>query len=247
MNENVNEKKAIFTVKNIMKVLSVLCIVFVFCPSFLVSCSGQTLKISAIKAVGGISMYGDKVVKPYPIMLLCLLIPVAILVLLFIKKISGNILGVIVLACSAADFIIWLIFRATAKNMAEESYCTFKTTAWYVINLIVQILLILLSVLIVIKKMEMDTDLIAIFTKGSVPKTVNETKEAPIGYCTECGSPITYGKKFCISCGTAVPEDMIAEAEAAKKAVEETKTCQQCGAKLQEGAAFCVSCGAKVE
>ena len=83
--------------------------------------------------------------------------------------------------------------------------------------------------------------------------------------------------KFCISCGTPVPESMLAEAEAKKKEIEEAKRqeeerlaaeaakrqeaaaaaaaqsqgkskfCQQCGAELGTGVAFCQSCGAKVQ
>ena len=51
-------------------------------------------------------------------------------------------------------------------------------------------------------------------------------KEDIIGYCAKCGKPITYGHKFCISCGTPVPESMIAEAEAARKAAEEAARAQ---------------------
>ena len=52
-------------------------------------------------------------------------------------------------------------------------------------------------------------------------------KEDIIGYCAKCGKPITYGHKFCISCGTPVPESMIAEAEAARKAAEEARRAEE--------------------
>ena len=45
-----------------------------------------------------------------------------------------------------------------------------------------------------------------------------QAKKNAIGFCSKCGSPITYGSKFCTSCGTPVPESMIAEAEAAMEA-----------------------------
>lgn len=245
---NTDKSGSMFTVKNVMRVLSVLCIIFVFCPSFLVSCSGQNVNVSVMTAVGGVSVYGEKVVDPHPIMLICFLIPIAILVLLFIKKFTDNKTALIILICSAVDFIVWLIFRSSVKKIAEQNYCTFKTTAWYVFNIISLILIILLSVMVVIKKMEMDADLVSIFSGGGTQKALNQMSSAvtqmssavsqmagnaasninnknkkidAIGYCAKCGSPIEYGCKFCTSCGTAVPENMLAEAEAAKKAAEE--------------------------
>lgn len=72
--ENGKENKLLFTPQKILKILSLLCIVLVFCPSFLVSCSGQEIEVNVMTAAGGLSMYGETVSKPYPIMLLCLVI-----------------------------------------------------------------------------------------------------------------------------------------------------------------------------
>lgn len=250
MSENVNGTKSIFTMKNVLRVLSLLCIIFVFCPSFLVSCSGQNVNVSVMTAVGGVSAYGEKVVDPHPIMLLCLLLPVGILVLLFIKKLTDRKTAAIILGCSIVDFVIWLIFRSSVKKIAEENYCSFKTTGWFVINIIVLILIVLLTAIVVISKIKMDADLITIFSGGGTQKVLNQmsatmsqmsstvtqiagnvannvvsktSKENVIGYCAKCGSAITYGCKFCVSCGTPVPESMIAEAEAAKRAAEEAE------------------------
>mgnify|MGYP002513695579 CR=1 FL=1 len=90
MNENTKEFNLRFTVRNVLRALCALCTVFVFCPAFLVSCSGQNIKVSVMTAVGGMSAYGEKVVDPHPIMLVCLLIPVVALVLLFVKKLTDT-------------------------------------------------------------------------------------------------------------------------------------------------------------
>ena len=83
----VNSSK--FTVKNVLRVLALLAIIFVFCPSFLVSCSGQTKEINVMTAVGGMqTTSGGNVTEAHPIMLICLLIPAAILVLLFVNKLT---------------------------------------------------------------------------------------------------------------------------------------------------------------
>lgn len=242
------EKASLFTIKNVLRVLSVLCIIFVFCPSFLVSCSDQTINVNVMTAVGGLSSYGQRVVDPHPIMLICLLIPVAVLVLMFLKKFADNITALITVACGVVDIIVWFIFRSSVRKVAEENYCEFKTTGWYVLNIIALLLIILLSALVVLMKIQLDTDLVTLFsgegTKGALSQmsaTMSQMssavsqiagnvatnmgnkkqKEDTIGYCSKCGSPIVYGCKFCTSCGTPVPESMLAEAEAAKKAAEE--------------------------
>lgn len=289
---NVREKKSMFTVKKILRALSLLCIIFVFCPLFLVSCSGQNINVSVMTAVGGISVYGEKVVDPYPIMLICLLIPVVVLILLFFKKFTDNKTALIVLICTVVDFIIWLIFRASVKKIAEENYCTFKTTGWYVINIIVMLIIVLLSAYVVMKKMQMDTDLITVFSGGGTQGAINQmsatvnqissvvtqfagnvasninnrtNKENMIGFCSKCGSSISYGCKFCTSCGTPVPESMLAEADAAKKAAEEKVRLEEEAKRIEERRSieaikaeqvsqnnnerpmFCQQCGAKLE
>lgn len=149
----VSKKKSIFTVKKILRALTLLCIIFVFCPSFFVSCSGQNINVSVMTAVSGISAYGEKVVDPHPIMLMCLLIPVVVLILLLYKKITENKTALIVLFCTVVNLIMWFIFRVSVKKIATENYCTFKTTGWYLINIITMLIIILLSALVVMKKM----------------------------------------------------------------------------------------------
>lgn len=254
MNENnvTNQEKEKFeiTLKNVMRMLSILCAVFVFCPVFLVSCSGNDMNISAMTAVKGISLYEEQVVDPHPVMLICLLLPIAVFILLFLKKFSEQKTAGIIAACSIADFAIWLIFYSTVKNKAEEKHCSFETTGWYTVNLIVILLLILFSILIALKKIEMEKNLISLFSSGGGREILNQmsdtvgqmssavsslagsvadnmdqkkAKEDVIGYCSKCGSPIAYDCRFCISCGAPVPESMIAEAEAAKAAEEEKR------------------------
>lgn len=292
------EKTSLFTIKNVLRVLSVLCIIFVFCPSFLVSCSDQTINVNVMTAVGGLSSYGQRVVDPHPIMLICLLIPAAILVLMFIKKLTDNKTALITAICGVVDIIVWFIFKSSVRKAAEENYCEFKTTGWYVLNIIALLLIILLSVLVVLMKIQLDTDLITLFSGGGTKEALNQMsatmsqmtsavsqlagnvatnvgnkkqKEDTIGFCSKCGSPITYGCKFCTSCGTPVPESMLAEAEAAKKAAEEAarKAAEEAARKAAEEAArkeaekqaaqaeqemqsnnerpkFCQNCGAKL-
>lgn len=253
-NQNtVIEKQSLFTVKKILRVLSLLCIVFVFCPSFLVSCSGQVIEVDVMTAVEGLSMYGETVVEPHPIMLICLLLPITILILLFVKKFSESKVAAIISGCAIIDLVIWLIFRITVKEMAEENGCMFETTPWYVMNVILLILMISMSVLVFIKKLEMNSELISIFSGGAATNIKNRKI---IGYCYKCGNAIEYGCKFCTTCGTAVPEGMLVEVkkETKEKANAEVDSmnernafCVKCGAKLEADAIFCEMCGGKIE
>ena len=237
-------KKSLFTVKKVLKAFALICMIVVFCPAFLVSCSGQKMKVSALTAVGGVSMYGEKVVEPHPIMLICFVLPIAIFVLLMLKSYADKKSATFVAACAVIDLIIWIIFRSTVKSIAESNYCSFKTTGWFVINICSISLIILLSILVVVKKLQMSSDLLEIImgggtqdALGKMSTTMSHISSAvtqlagnvaanegikrgkndnTIGFCAKCGSQIEYGSQFCSSCGIPVPQSMIEEAEAAK-------------------------------
>ena len=62
-------------VKNIIRLLSILLMVFFFVPSFMVSCAGYgNIKISAFKAMTGIKIEGESVSDPKVI---CIIMPAA--------------------------------------------------------------------------------------------------------------------------------------------------------------------------
>lgn len=243
-----NNRKIVITVKKVLKALSLICFVIAFCPTFLVSCSGQNMNVSVMTAVGGVSISGERVVAPHPIMLLCLIIPMAVFILLSIKKYTDKKNASIIAIGGGVDLIIWIIFRSGVKKAAEDIGFTFKTTGWYVINIIFLMLIILLTSLIVVGKLQMESDLIAVLSgketqnalnqmsatmsqmstavtqwAGNVASNVNNRNKVknPIGFCAKCGTPIGYGSHFCTSCGTPVPQSMIDEAEAARKEAEE--------------------------
>ena len=178
MESNVKQESSLFTVKNVLRMLSLLVIIFVFCPSFLVSCSGQTVNVSVMTAVGGAKAYGETVSDPHPIMLICLIIPIIMLVVLFLKKMLDNVTAMITLVSAAVDFVVWLFFRSSVKKFAEKNYCEFKTTGVYVFNSIVLILIILLTVMVVIKRLSLDQDLIQVFSGGGTQNALNQMTKA---------------------------------------------------------------------
>lgn len=240
MGENNEKKGSLFTVRNVLRILALVCILFVFCPCFLVSCSGQTVEISAMKVAGGLTFNGEKISDPYPVLLICLAVPVIVFLLLLNKEFGDRPIASAIIICSGVDLIIWYIFSDSVKKAAEEYYCTYKSTNWFIVNIVSLVAMILIDFLIVIKKLQMDTGLIAGFTGGGDPvvpdqkppissqdsqndlkqdeESSNDSRdEEPyvriIGYCPKCGKPIKYGCGFCTSCYQRVPESMIAAAE----------------------------------
>ena len=173
-----NNGKSLFTARQIMRVLSFICIVVVFCPSFLVSCSGQSKGISVMTAVGGLSVYGETIAKPQPLMLVCLLLPAVILALLFMKKLPEKQNALIIVICGISDFVIWMIFKAVVKKIAEDHYCEFKTTGWYLLNNLALFFLILFAILILLQKLEMDTDILSLLSGGGTKEAMNKMSES---------------------------------------------------------------------
>lgn len=145
------------SVRSVLKVLATLGMIFVFCPSFLVSCSGSTMKIGALNVLVGIRDSGRQVVEPYPGMVVFWLLPAGMLLLLFWRRrLDGRRCALLVLVLAAADLVLWLIFCAQAKRAAESYACTFRTTVWFVLNLLSLALILFLTSLVVSARRELD-------------------------------------------------------------------------------------------
>ncbi len=190
---NIYEEKPLFTVKNILKILLLLCIIFVFCPAFLVSCSGQEMNINVMTAVKGISAEGQEVVPSHPSMLICLILPIAMLIILFIKNLLDKQIVLILLAGSIIDFIIWLVFESSAKKIAEEYYCDFEVTIWFILNMIALVLIALLSLAVILNKIQLNIDLKTI-SSGLNTKNINNG--SPNSYPNSHSYNNTYGNNI---------------------------------------------------
>lgn len=159
-----------FTTRNILRVLVLLMLVFVFCPSFLVSCSDidEEFQISAWTAVNGISTSaGSEVMESQPRMIICLVLPILAGVLLCIKALAGRVCAVSVLGCTALDIIFWLRFQETVKNVAKENLCEFETLGCFYINITVMCAIMLLSLLVLVGVLELDKNMIIAFCGGT--------------------------------------------------------------------------------
>ncbi|MBS6516675.1 MAG: zinc ribbon domain-containing protein [Clostridium sp.] len=180
-------------------------------------------------AVGGVSVYGGEAVPPHPAMILTLLLPIGIIFLLSAEKFTEKKTASVIALCAAVDLAVWMIFRGVVKKVAAETYCEFRTTGWYVLNLASIIAVFLLAILIRKGRLKLESDLSAILAAGKshniwrqIPSVISnvthaQEKKNAIGFCCKCGNPITYGCKFCTACGTPVPESIFAEGENRKK------------------------------
>lgn len=118
-------------VKNIIRLLSILLMVFFFVPSFMVSCAGYgNIKISAFKAMTGIKIEGESVSDPKVICIIMLLLPIAMLALWCLKSVLKDKIAAIASgSCAVVDFIFWIALCVGVNKEATDNYCTAKVTA----------------------------------------------------------------------------------------------------------------------
>ena len=217
------------TVRNVLKILAALGIVFACCPSFLVSCMGEDIKVDFYTGMKGMP---DFDINGSPFLVLCILIPIAVLVLLFIKKMAQKTSATIILIATFLDFVIWFIFRNQVKKIAESNGCEFKCTIWFWLDMIVLILIILATAFIVAGKAQFDQMAAEMFAGSSVAKGVTAaagvagvvTAKTSGRTCASCGKPLTVGAKFCTNCGAPIEEVAEAPTEAPAEAPAEAPT-----------------------
>lgn len=96
-------------IKHVLELVAFVLIVFVFCPAFNVSCYGQSVELGAMDIALGVKYrmgsYTEQLVEPQYVMLITILLPIAILVVLFLKDhiCQPKMKGIITLTCSIID------------------------------------------------------------------------------------------------------------------------------------------------
>lgn len=172
----VEKSVSFFTVKNILKIISIICLVLVFMPSFLVSCSGQTYQVRVVDVVSGkfddyMAYAGSSVNKAHPSLYLFFIIPVAVVVLLFIKRMVNNLKAIVISGAIAVDLFCWYRFYSQAKTLSAQYYCTFETTVWFTLNIVLLVIIFVASILTLLHVFEFDTDIVSKIKK---PEKKNE-------------------------------------------------------------------------
>lgn len=193
-------------VKNVLRILSTLCILFAICPSFLVSCSEKEVKVNVFTAVGGVSAYGERVVDPHPLVLVCFIIPIVALVFLFMKKSGTAQTAIILCAMYVFDLIMWFVFKNGTRDIAYDNGCDFEITMWFVFNIIAIVLLIVINLLVAINKINSESDLMDLLgnRRDDIIKINNNTSQSStknFKFCMKCGTKLDISSQFCSKCG----------------------------------------------
>lgn len=241
--------KSFLNAKNVIRLLGILLIILFFVPSFLVSCtySGYDVtsyKLSTFKMLTGVNIEGEQFLKPTIGVIIFLLLPIAILVITFLKKFLSNmIMSIVITACSAVDFIAWLGLSSKVKAGAAEIYCDSKPMFGFVLNLLFLLVILAGGILSLLKIIDLDKSFtepgyFSAAKKAAASVTNGASQSAVPVVCSSCGAVIPAGNKFCNSCGAPAPE--------AGPAASAETVCTNCGAVVPAGNKFCNSCGTPV-
>jgi hypothetical protein len=171
--------------KLVIKIILIFLIICFFCPFFLVSCQGEEVaKISGTNIAFGTTIEGEHV-DGNIFFLLLLLIPIAVLIIAFIKPDILNLSGSI---GSFLCLILLFIAKGYATNTAEKYNCTVESRFGFVTSIICYFMIIFLQVYGWVKQ------------KGFIKGTSLSSRN----FCPGCGNKLTANEKFCAKCGRKI-------------------------------------------
>ncbi|MCR5667366.1 MAG: zinc ribbon domain-containing protein [Eubacterium sp.] len=224
--------------KHIIQIISLVAIVIFFLPTFVVSCSGESMKLSAMRLTIGVRSDGYTMVSPQLVCSCLIIIPVLLLLVWLIKfKLDHSTKNIITLVFSAVDVGMWCAVAAGVKHEAGQYYFQSRVTFWFVLNLILLFIALFLAICMNMKKLSGETSLTELF--GIISNTAPNTNAVDAGpwNCTNCGTMMKGQANFCYKCGAPKP---IIEVKPA------ARMCPNCGCQIEEGAGFCMNCGMKL-
>lgn len=221
-------------VKNIIRLLSILLMVFFFVPAFSMRLYRFSINISAFRAMVGmnVEILGQKisVFDPNVICIMMLLLPIAMLVLWCLKSVLKDKIAAIASgSCAVVDFIFWIALCVGVNKEATDNYCTAKVTAGFIFNILFILAIAVLNLLIIINVLQAEKPLIRQKMMngyqgmpqqnmyGNVPQQQGQFQSQPVQpqqpiqpqqsaqpVCSKCGAPLVAGNKFCTKCGNPV-------------------------------------------
>lgn len=233
---------SIFTVKNILILLSILSIIFIFCPMFSISAFGfdfdHYINFGIWDLVRGVSvtLFGETedILDPLPLLIIYLILPIVILIL--IVRNNGNekrsILPALIL--SGVDLACWLILMALINAMIHEKVGAFSRSiysAWFYLNIIVLIAMVALEVLIFMGKIQLNLDLVSLTNSDRTRATLSQISE---NVSSMAGSVSEMVKNTASNIGNKKPQGEI------------IGYCMKCGNPLIYGTKFCTKCGTPI-
>ena len=226
-----SEQKPLLTARRLMKILGTFAIIVCLCPTFMVSCSGRDVGVSAMDAAFGMTYRGQVVTEPHLIMAFLIILPILAVIVLFLKNIRDRASSAAASGLMILNVILWIVLAVGVRQAAEENFCTSRTTSWFWLNMISMIVFITMGVMVYTNRLYFDGNLLtpgqtqmAKDKLNSVTKSVSssvskiatelssndpEIKQEDIaGYCWKCGTPLSRDSKFCVKCGNPVAAEM---------------------------------------
>lgn len=243
-NSSSDEQNKKYNVKLMIRIIEALVFILFFVPSFTVSCSNQNVNVSGVDIMAGMKTEdGVYVVDPHPIMFVVMLLPIVLIVMSFIiKQNHKRDLYIVTLVCAVVDLFVWLYIRSAVSQAASDYMCSSRTNAGYYLTVISLIVLIIISALIVFRRIEDDQPLQKVgdmqkqvkVVLDNVNVTLNKEKNKETIKCISCGAEVAPDAQFCGKCGAKIEHPTVIH-------------CKTCGSVLAPDAKFCGKCGAKVD
>ncbi len=248
-------------VKNIIRLLSILLMVFFFVPSFMVSCAGYgNIKISAFKAMTGIKIEGESVTDPKVICIIMLLLPIAMLALWCLKSVLKDKIAAIASgSCAVVDFIFWIALCVGVNKEATDNYCTAKVTAGFIFNILFILAIVVLDLLIIINVLQAEKPLIRQKMMngyqgmpqqnmyGNVPPQQGQFQGQPIPPQQQGqqfqGQPMPPQQQGQFQGQPMPPQQGQFQSQPVQPQQPVQPVCSKCGAPLVAGNKFCTKCG----
>ncbi len=248
-------------VKNIIRLLSILLMVFFFVPSFMVSCAGYgNIKISAFKAMTGIKIEGESVTDPKVICIIMLLLPIAMLALWCLKSVLKDKIAAIASgSCAVVDFIFWIALCVGVNKEATDNYCTAKVTAGFIFNILFILAIVVLDLLIIINVLQAEKPLIRQKMMngyqgmpqqnmyGNVPPQQGQFQGQPMPPQQQGqqfqGQPMPPQQQGQFQGQPMPPQQGQFQSRPVQPQQPVQPVCSKCGAPLVAGNKFCTKCG----
>jgi len=125
---------------NIIRIGALLLMIFFFIPYFSVSCSNQTFSINGADITFGKDIAGQNFAGNI-LMILLLLLPIAVLIITFIKK-YVKFEGISAVISSILCIILLSVAYSSISQKASEAYAVFKAEIGFYLAIIVNIAII---------------------------------------------------------------------------------------------------------
>ena len=208
-------------VKRFVRIITTILMICFFMPICVVSCSGQELEVSAPSAMLGYQTQYQQISEPKLILSVLFIIPLAVLIASFIKRIRKEGFGVIVTLAGIVVTVVWVKLKAGIEKVAMEYMCEVEVKDTYTLCIVASVVLMLTGILCIFARTESGEN-------GRI--------------CASCNASISSKILYCPKCGAKAESKAIVVTEP-----QEGWKCPKCGKMLNNNAKFCQGCGTAKE